>query len=256
MPFQDKRSYTTHKNEIEIMQCHSMRYPVPQGRKKPKEQRLKKVNITSKQQKEINNRNAEDTLRLSIMENFREDDTYLTLTYKNDSEEKVPPTPPEAETILGNFIRRIKRFYEKNGFDLKYIIITECKKIRIHHHMLMNAPFAIPIKKLKQLWGQGGIRKEPYQGEALDAAKIADYFIKEKHSAFYTDEKVFRQRWKPSRNLKKVKIKKKIVPAGTWRKTIVIPKGYYLDKASVRTGQTAHGYPYRFYRLIRIVRRI
>lgn len=257
MPYIKKQVFTKHKNEIEISQYHSIRNPSPEDKKKPKEQRMKKVNITSDLQREINNRNAEDNLRLLIMQNFRADDIYLTVTYKNDNESLAPPSPPEAEKIIGNFIRRIKRFYEKNGCDLKYIIVTECKKIRIHHHMLLNAPFKISIQKLKELWGQGSIKKETYQGEAVDAARIANYFIKKKHSAFYTDEHVFRQRWKPSRNLEKVKpAKKKIVSAGTWRKDIVVPKGYYLDKTSVRIGQTIYGYPYRFYRLVRIVRRI
>ena len=55
-----------------------------------------------------------------------------------------------------------------------------------------------------------------------------------------------------SKNLKKPEIKVETLKASTWRDTITAPKGYYVETDSIVDSVSAEGYPYRFYRLIRI----
>lgn len=242
MPFQKKRAYAG--SVIENYESHSLKFPSPKSRPA---QRASKQNETPDKQKEINERLAKDKLRLLILANFKPNDYYLTLTYAG-----IEPTPDEAKKILETFRRRLKYHYEKKGAILKYIIITECKGTRIHHHMLINKAFELDIQTIEKIWNQGEVHKETYRGKPYDAVRIANYFIKKKHSAFYKDNKVFARRWYPSQNLKKPKIETTTVSLSTWRKTIRIPKGYYMEKESFREGFTLFGYPYRFYRFVKI----
>lgn len=242
MPYIERQAVAG--NVIEKRKCHSRKYPAPKGKKLP---RAAKANVTPEDQKKINSRIAEEKLRLLILANFHEDDHYITLTYGGDE-----PTPEEAKKIIKNFLKRLSYYYQKRGVIFKYIIITEYKKTRIHHHMILNNACDLGVAEIRQIWGQGWIKKEAYQGRAQDAERIARYFIKEEHSAFYTDERVFGRRWSPSRNLTQPVIESRVISAASWRKTPSVPKGYYLEKSSYREGVTADGYPYQFYRLIRL----
>lgn len=242
---------TTAGNVIENYKCHTCKCPPPPHKAYTVIPRANRTQETTEDQKRVNNNKAYDDLRYSILCNFVADDFYITLTYENE------PTPEDAKGILDNFKKRLKYFYHKQGAILKYILVTEYERDkknrteRIHHHILINRIIQLGIKKIKQIWGQGRVDYRPYRGEADDADGISNYFIKEEHSAFYKDEKIFKTRYTPSRNLKKPKISKAIVPASTFRETMKPPKGYYLDKSSIRRGTTKWGYPYLFYRFIK-----
>ena len=92
-----------------------------------------------------------------------------------------------------------------------------------------------------------------YQGRAEDAVKLARYFIKEKRSACYSEkENTFKRRWNSSKNLEKPKVKTEILKPSEWRDYIQPPNGYYVETDSVVEDVSEEGYPYRFYRLIKI----
>lgn len=237
-------------NVIENYKCHTCKCPPPPWKAKTVIPRAQRTQETSEDQKKVNNNKAYDDLRYLILCNFIADDFYITLTYEKE------PTPEAAKKTISNFIERLKYYFKKQGEILKYIFVTEYEKSkkkkneRIHHHILINKILTIGIKKIKQIWGQGRVDYRPYRGDAQDAQGISNYFIKEEHSAFYKDEKIFKTRYTPSRNLKKPTISRDIVPASTFRENIKPPKGYYLDKSSIRRGITKWGYPYLFYRFI------
>ena len=62
----------------------------------------------------------------------------------------------------------------------------------------------------------------------------------------------FIRRLKRSKNLEKPKVKTEILKPSEWRDYIQPPKGYYVETDSVVEAVSDEGYPYRFYRLIRI----
>lgn len=227
-------------NMLEVLDCHTAQTNIKNRKRKPK------INITPEDVAKNNERKAEDELRRLIDNNFYIDDYYLTLTYKNE------PSWEEAKKDITRFINRLKYRCKKIGKELKYIYICEGRK-RLHFHIILNRAIEITTKLIKELWPHGSHKNELYQGEAEDAKRVASYFVKEKKAAFYKDEiSPFKRRWTSSKNLKKPIVKVEKVKASEWREWIPERKGYYLDTDSVVEGINVAGYPYRFYRLIRI----
>ena len=147
----------------------------------------------------------------------------------------------------------MKRKY-KNHSDLKYIYVAE-GKTRIHFHILINRGIDLFTEDLQDLWKHGNHKLVLYRGEAEDAVKMASYFIKEKRASYYAeDEKAetFKRRWNGSKNLEKPEIKTEILKPSEWSSYIQPMKGYYVEIDSVVEDVSNEGYPYRFYRLIRI----
>lgn len=227
------------RNIIETLKCLSKRIYIP------RKGRAEKQNPTPDQMQVVNERDAEDKLRLIIDNNFYVDDFYLTFTYSAILDSL------EAKKTMHNFMRRLAYFYKKRGKILKYILVTEYKK-RIHHHVLINQFVELTTTVLRKLWPHGWAKKESYGGTAEDAKKIASYFIKEKKSAFYQDQEKFKKRWSCSENLKKPIEHNRIIKAKEWSSMIKVPRGYYLDTDSVRIGVNHAGYPYQFYRVIKV----
>ena len=82
---------------------------------------------------------------------------------------------------------------------------------------------------------------------------IVSFFVKERRSACYSEkEDAFKRRWNSSKNLEKPKVKTEILKPSEWRDYIQPPKGYYVETDSIVESVSDEGYPYRFYRLIKI----
>ncbi|MEN6387227.1 MAG: hypothetical protein ABFD79_18765 [Phycisphaerales bacterium] len=224
----------------DITKYHTAKY------KSPKRPKAENQNTTPERQAKTNERYSQKKLDLLINANFSENDLYLTLTYGNQKEE---PEPKEAKKYLEKYIRKIRTLYKKMGVTLKYIAITEHKKRRIHHHLLINQ-IGIGINHIKKFWEHGFSKIQLYAGEPEDAERIANYFIKESGNAFNEDEKVHGLRWNSSKNLIHPLPVKKVVHASSWREIPKPPKGYYI--AYVRQGFTESGYPYQHCRMIKI----
>ena len=234
-----KRKKVISKNMIEVLDYHTSRTYRRNGK------RVKKKCITPEAQKKQNEKQAEAMLRMLIDNNFTTNDCYITLTYKEQ------PTWENAKKDIQNFTRRLKRKYKKLGKELKYIYIAE-GKTRIHFHMIINNA-ELYSDEINELWSHGMHKLMLYQGRAEDAVRLASYFVKEKRSACYSDkEDAFKRRWNSSKNLEKPKVKTEILKPSEWRDYIQPPKGYYVETDSVVESVSEEGYPYRFYRLIRI----
>ena len=52
--------------------------------------------------------------------------------------------------------------------------------------------------------------------------------------------------------LEKPKESTRTLASNRWRDDIHVPDGYYLDKDSLIEGVNLEGYPYRFYKLIKL----
>lgn len=208
-----------------------------------KQRRAKKEKPTPLMQAIHNQKQAEAKLRMLIDLNFTEEDYYITLTYEKE------PTLEEAKKDIQKFIRNLKGRYKRRGHELKYIYTCEGER-RIHFHVLINKVHDLTVKELKSLWKHGYSKKESYQGTYQDAVRLASYFVKESDKKL--EKTGFKRKWVSSQNLQKPKVERKLLHSKDWATTITPPKGYYVETDSVREGVSLDGYPFRFYRLIKL----
>lgn len=227
-------------NMMEVTDYHSWRSYRKNGR------RVKRYQVTQEHVKNQNEKAAEQRLRLEIDMNFKRDDYYITLTYK-----EPPESWEQAKSDIRNFIRRLKTKCG-NYKNLKYIYVAEGKN-RIHFHLLVSREAELFTSDLNRIWPYGMHKLTLYQGEAEDAVRLAFYFLKEKRAAFYEEKnQTFKRRWTSSKNLEKPVVKTEELKSDDWSNYIQPPKDYYVETDSIVEGVSADGYPYRFYRLIRI----
>lgn len=226
-------------NVIEVRKYHTSRY------RNPAMPRSKNQKKTTAEQWIVNERNSIRKLRLTILENFTVDDIRLDLTYREPE-----PSEEEATKRLNNFVKALRRRYQKAGQELKWVATTECDGKRIHHHLLINN-IGMSRKEYQELWKWGSIPYKAfryYDGGAEDAARVAKYFVKETRKTFCQKDRCQRTRYRCSRNLRPPKIEKEIIKSKTWKEPKP-KKGYYIEQP-VQYGYTAFGYPYMFYRMI------
>lgn len=205
--------------------------------------RSKRENVTPEAVRKNNIRLAEKRLRLLIDMNFKADDYYLTLTFKDKQSEK------EAKEKIVKFFRKIRDAFNKEKHICKYIYIMEVQG-RIHFHALLNRGIELSTQLLKKWWPHGYTKIEFYRGEAEDAIGLAKYFLKERKSEMANH--MIHKKWVSSKTLEQPEVKTKTIKATEWRQEIKIPNGYYLDKDSVYEGINNYGFPFRTYRLIRL----
>lgn len=160
-------------------------YPVFQAPGK----RRSRCKPTSEIQQKLNQKNAEKKLTRLVHSNFTEDDIALHLTYSPGEE---PKTEEEAQRILSNYIRRLKRRYAKLGLELKYISCTEYGKTngRVHHHVILSG--GLDRDTIEKVWGLGYANSKRLQFNESGVTGLAHYIAKDKH---------FFKRWNQSRNL-------------------------------------------------------
>lgn len=237
-----RRTTITSKNMIEVSDhiTGNSYYGKP-GRKI----RSERKQVTPEVIRKNNLRMAEKQLRLLIDMNFKADDYYLTLTFKNEKDEL------DAKEMIRKFFRKVRDLFNKKKTICKYIYVME-KQGRIHFHALLSRGIELTTQLLKKLWPHGYTKIEYYRGEAEDAIGLAKYFMKERKSDIDHKDAQIRKKWVSSTNLEKPEVKKKILKATEWRKDIKVPNGYYLDKDSVYEGVNNYGFPFRTYRLIRL----
>lgn len=160
-------------------------YPVYQ----PAGKRRKRCNPTKEIQSKLNQRNAEKKLTRLAHLNFTENDLALHLTYRDGEQ---PETIEEAERILDNYIRCLRRKYNKAGLVLKYIRATErgSKNGRIHHHLIISG--GLDRDLLEETWGRGYANSKRLQFDEHGITGLAHYMAK---------DRVTFKRWSGSRNL-------------------------------------------------------
>lgn len=183
---------------------------------------------------EVNERRAAEKLRRLILTNFRRDDLYLTLTYREE------PDYETGKRDIRNFLRRLKDFYRKRGRELKYIYTTEYRGKRLHHHLIIND--GITRTECEQLWGKGIINRyafQKYDGRPEDAQNLSKYLIKEARRNVREGKQ--KMRWVASKNLTPPHIIRRTIHARQWRERPSPPRGMVL--AAVENYHTADGYP-------------
>jgi len=204
----------------------------------PKRPRIENENTKKELNDKKNKKRACKRLYLLMNANFITGDLYLTLTYE------IEPTPEEAKKSIERFFDRLRSRYKKLELPIKYIAMTEGK--RIHHHILINN-IGLGVKEFKKIWKLGFINMQIFMGEPEDCERLANYFMKKGTKG---EEKIWSQNWSSSRSLIRPVPEIDEVAAGTWREDPKPIKGYYIDV--IQRGHTEHNYPYLFYRMIKI----
>lgn len=228
---------------IEIYKTYSARY----GKKIA---RGKNINTTPEDVKKQNAKLAEDNLRRLINHNFCYKDIHLVLTYRKDER----PDPQTAKKHLSKFIRDLRKKYQKQGKELKYIVVTEYEGKAIHHHMIINK-CKDDIGILADLW-QFGRPHTTLLDSSGNYAALASYFIKETNRTFLKEDSPIKKRWSCSRNLERVEPIVEVVKADSWRERPSTKKGYIIETDSIINGVSeVTGYPYQFYRMVKIKRK-
>lgn len=154
--------------------------------------RKAKNSITKETVQKVNDRNAIKNLERLINANFDENSFHDTLTYSQSIE------PEEAKRILKNFLTRVRREMKKQSLDFKWVVATEYKNQRIHHHMITNAPAELIRKKWKE---HGHAFTSQFWEDGQDYSQLADYIIKHTSDLFREENSPFGARYQRSRNL-------------------------------------------------------
>lgn len=154
---------------------------------------------TKKAQRNLNEKNAKKRLIRLINENFTIDDWAIHLTYSNQNR---PSTIEKAEKEVYKYIRKINYRRKKMGLlNAKWIYVTEYdpqKKIKVHHHLLMEK--GIDRKVMKDLW-TNGTRTEikELEPDEYGLTGLANYISKDPKG---------KKRWKSSKGLKQPRERK------------------------------------------------
>lgn len=206
--------------------------------------RKKRENTTSEAVAKYNLKMAHRKLTRLINANFKPGDLFLNPTYRDSM------TVEEAKKHIDKFLRDLRRYFKKQGRELKYILVTAYgERGRIHHHLVINTADAREIMKL---WQHGGMRFEPLYPNCEYSA-LASYLIEQSRKQPKSGEICSKKRWSCSRNLTKPQEKVEEVNAKTWRSEPKPLKGYYIDKSSIEEGVSpVSGQPYQFYRMIKL----
>ena len=217
--------HTQHAIRETIIAGHTILRRVMMSHPREKEQRKPKSNPTRESVQKNNERIATRKAVALINANFVPGDYHVTLTYRGN-----PPEQQKAKKDMDNFIRRMKREYEKQDRELRYFQVTEYKHKRIHHHIVMSY---IDEAIIRGQWKEGYVRFSVLDTER-NYAKLAEYLVKETSKTFRDPENATKRRWRASKNLIRPVVKREIVSV---RQLFEDPKpleGYYIDRDSVR----------------------
>lgn len=116
------------------------------------EVRRAKANKSRKAQASLNAWNRQKSVARYACENYAEGDYWGTVTY---DKEHLPETMSEGNKIFSNFLRRVKRLYQKAGIEFKYICTTGGG--RLHHHFMI--PGGVDRRQSKNYGSTAGFVK-------------------------------------------------------------------------------------------------
>lgn len=150
------------KNIISGAMYEAEFYPIfPNGRRIPTSGRKAKSRPSSKEQANLNDKNARKKIVLLVNANFGKGDIVVHGTYHDD---EMPSSEAECRKHIQNYIRRIKRYRKKEGLpEMKYIYVIEAKVskktglVRYHFHLITTLWIEIQRKRC----GLMGIGRTP-----------------------------------------------------------------------------------------------
>ena len=207
----------------------------------PREKRKKP---TKEQMEIVNQKNREKKTRRLIKWNFRENDYWITLTYKR---EKRPESMEKAKKDLERFREKLRKIWKKENAELKWIATIEIgSKGGVHVHMIINRIQDGDVE-IQKAWTHGRAHIDlMYEDGGFQA--LAEYIVKRRPG----ENKYYGR----SRNLIEKQPETQRMRRSTLGKDPKPPKGYYLDKNTFYEGiNPVTGFPYRSYTFVKIEKR-
>lgn len=224
-------------NTIEVEKHYSARY----GKRLP---RSSNSQATRPEQAEVNQRQAEKTLRRLINANFGVGDIHLVLGYKR----QYTRSPEQARKDKEQFLRGYRRWCQEQGQTPRYITVTEFENKRVHHHLVIGS---IPMAVLYELWPWGRPHITPLDRSG-NYEQLAAYLIKETSKTFDKPGTPQRKRWTQSKGLKKPMVRREVIRADKWNAQPKPVQGYYIPRDSIVNGVCpVTGAPYQQYMMVR-----
>lgn len=206
--------------------------------------RLPKRNKTTEQQREINDRQLVRKLTRVLNANFNETSWYLTFSY---AKEYRPESVDELKKHKRELLKGMRKAFKEADSELKYVETAEVgERGAVHIHMVIND---IDLRKIKLLWCYGYVTAKPLDRSG-QYRRLAEYFVKYYKKTRNTSEQIQKKAYNCSRNLIRPVAEKKKMKGERFSKEIRVPRGWYLDKDSVREGVTKDGYEFFFYTII------
>ena len=238
MPYVEKKIITPHR--VIVKKYHTSRY----GQKGVLYRH--KWKPTPEEMLEAADRRREEKLALKIEQNFDTGDWHLVLTYRKEER----PDPDTAVSQVKKCLRVMRREYKKLGKELKYVWVAEHLKTSIHHHIIINE-CGQTGKLVREHWPHGTPMFTPIW-ENGEVAGLAKYIRKESKRTSKDPDTPVKKSYSCSRNLKEPEEKTRIIRASHWRDIPRPPKGYEIQKGSLREGiNPMTGYPYQTYVMVK-----
>lgn len=231
-------------NTVEHKRMYTCRIHTKGAPRRPNEKK------TSEAQAKVNERKAEEQLRWMLNANFGHQDIHLVLHYA-DKERQLQ----DCREDLSKFLAQLRKECRRAGRPLKYIAVTETKRMtNIHHHIILKK---MDISILQEIWerieGSGGISMRPLDRRG-NHYKLASYLVKESRSTMerYRELGIRGKRYSASQNLERPKPVYEKCKAKTWKDDPKPKKGAQLykfdDGSTVKTGYNeTSGYPFLEY---------
>lgn len=231
-----------YKGIREVENLHTFRY-------QSKSDRGTKRKPTKEEMQIINERNAIRTLRRKIDANFDPGDLFLSFTYRRGME----PDPETAKGKLKYLLDTARKKWKQAGQEFYYIVVTEYKNKRIHHHLIVrDLEDGTGAKVLQGIWKKNGNTGVRYLYEDGRYQALAEYLIKETQKTFRDPKNPNKLRYSCSRNLINPKPETRRRRRDDWPELPKAPKGYILETDSLVNGINKLGYRYQYYRLIKV----
>lgn len=241
-----KREWNSRNSKFRIVEKYHSMKAMPKNPLIKEKRRPRTGSGTPEWMKKINLRQQADNLCRLVMDNFECGDWYVTFNCAESSK----TSNEEVEHEYKLMVRKLRRYFRNHDIDFKYISVLENINGRGNKHGHILIPGGIGFAELKKLmqkaWTLGTAYAKPYGGDAMDARRLASYFIKEDcYKESEQADKGQRSRIRTSKNLVRTKPKKKIISADTWRDDVKPPKGYRIVLELTYSGYTLDGYPYQ-----------
>ena len=230
----------------------------------PPGKRKKKEKPTSEAVKKNNQRLAARKRRMQMELYFDGNDAYMTLTYPKNAR---PENMDECKKDWTKLINVLRKIYKKNDGVLRWIRNIELgTKGAWHIHAVFKElpagstgldgkPTHI-AKLVQQIW-QKQLKHGRVDTQYLqtDVDALAEYITKTPESSKGTGHQITMSNCSASRNMPLPD--PEVKQYSRWRtfvdREIKVPKGWALDKSSVRESTNPYtGYPRREYRLIKL----
>lgn len=189
-----------------------------------KQKRAPKQHPTSEAVAKVNFRNAVKILTAKLNHNFKPGDYHIVLTYAGEA-----PDQQEAKKNLKRFIENMRNYCKKNDIEFKWVVVTEYKHKRIHHHMVMSK---VELDIINKYWPHG-FEYPVLLDDTGNYNKLAEYLLKETKETFKEESSVQKRRYSTSRNVVMPEVKREKVAGREVEKEIKALKGYYVDQDTV-----------------------